>query len=154
VSARGRWIVLGALCCSLSWLARPADAAAEVKLSKDFLEGIVAKLPPCAFEKAEKYHGNVHSYRLVAIDARARSLLVSCQVEGEFRAPVAGPISERMRHNPQTPDGWRAFRFDVKAKVNVEPCVDGAPRFRIEIEEVKRRELDGLSGVLARFLGK
>ena len=30
----------------------------------------------------------------------------------------------------------------------------GAPRFRIEIDEVKKRELDGFSGVVARFLGQ
>ena len=34
------------------------------------------------------------------------------------------------------------------------PAVDGAPRFRIEIDEVKKRELDGFSGVVARFLGQ
>ena len=32
--------------------------------------------------------------------------------------------------------------------------MDGAPRFRIEIDEVKKRELDGFSGVLAKLLGQ
>jgi hypothetical protein len=31
--------------------------------------------------------------------------------------------------------------------------MEGTPRFRVEIEEVKRRELDGFTGVVARFLG-
>ena len=42
----------------------------------------------------------------------------------------------------------------MKAFVNIEPSLDGAPRFRIEIDEVKKRELDGFSGVVARFLGQ
>jgi hypothetical protein len=67
---------------------------------------------------------------------------------------VSGPISERIGRSPQTPEGWRKFSFDVKARVNIEPGAAGAPRFRIEIEEVKRRELDGFSGVVARFLGQ
>jgi hypothetical protein len=130
------------------------DAAAEVKLGKDFLDGVVEKLPPCPFEKAGRYRGTVHSYRLTAIDPRTRRFLVACQIEGEFHPPVTGPLSEWAGRSPQTPEGWRKFRFDVKAKVNIEPGVDGAPRFRIEIDEVKRRELDGFSGVVARFLGQ
>ena len=42
----------------------------------------------------------------------------------------------------------------MKARVNIEPGVDGAPRFRIEIDEVKKRELEGFSGVVAKFLGQ
>ncbi len=95
--------------------ARSGDAAAEVKLGKDFLDGVVAKLPPCKFDKTDQYHGSVHSYRLVAIDRRARSVLISCQVEGEFHPPVTGPISERVGRSPQATEGWRAFRFEVKA---------------------------------------
>ena len=38
--------------------------------------------------------------------------------------------------------------------VNIEPGFDGIPRFRIEIDEVKKRELDGFSGVVATFLGQ
>jgi hypothetical protein len=131
-----------------------AQAGAEVKLGKDFLDGVVEKLPPCPFEKAGQIRGMVHSYRLVAIDARSRRLLVACQIEGEFHPPVTGPISERIGRSPQTPEGWRKFRFDVRARVNIEPGVDGVPRFRIEIEEVKRRELDGFSGVVAKVLGQ
>ena len=49
---------------------RPGQAAAEIKLGKDFLGGVVEKLPPTSFDKADKYRGTVHSYRLVAIDPR------------------------------------------------------------------------------------
>jgi hypothetical protein len=148
-----QWIFLGVFGCA-SLLHGRLEAAAEVKLGKDFLDGVIEKLPPCPFEKAGKYRGTVHSYRLVAIDQGSRQFLVACQIEGEFHPPVTGPISERIGRSPQTPEGWRKFRFDVKARVNIEPGVDGVPRFRIEIEEVKRRELDGFSGIVAKFLGQ
>jgi hypothetical protein len=148
-----RWIVL--FIASIAILhGRPGKAAAELKLGKDFLEGVVGKLPPVPFEKADKYRGTVHSYRLVAIEPRNRQFLIACQIEGEFRAPVTGPISERIGRSPQTPQGWRKFRFDVKARINIEPGLDGAPRFRIAIDEVKKRELDGFSGIVAKFLGQ
>ena len=135
-------------------MAGSAQAAAEIKLGKDFLDGVVEKLPPTSFDKADKYRGSVHSYRLIAIDPRTRRFLIACQIEGEFHPPVTGPISERVGRSPQTPEGWRKFHFDVKARVNIEPGVDGAPRFRIEIDEVKKRELDGFSGVVAKLLGQ
>jgi hypothetical protein len=148
-------MVLGVLgWAALLLPARAVEAAAEVRLDKDFLAGIVAKLPPCPFEKAGQYRGTVHAFRLIAIEARARQLLVACQIDGEFRAPVNGPISDRVARSPRTPEGWRRFRFDVRAWVNVEPGGDGAPRFRIAIDEVKRRELDGLTGGLAKVLGQ
>jgi hypothetical protein len=149
-----RLIVAGIFGWAVLAHGQTARAAAEVRLGKDFLDGIIEKLPPVSFEKDGKYRGTVHSYRLVAIDPRIRRLLVSCQIEGAFHPPVAGPISERVGRGPQTPPGWRQFRFDVKARVNIEPGVDGVPRFRIEIDEVKRKELEGFSGVLARVLGK
>jgi hypothetical protein len=149
-----RCIFLG-VCAAAAFLqGRRGEAAAEIKLGKDFLGGIVEKLPPTTFDKTDKYRGTVHSYRLVAIDPRSRMFLIACQIEGEFRPPVTGPISERVGRSPQTPEGWRKFRFDVKARVNIEPRVDGAPRFRIDIDEVKKRELDGFSGVLAKILGQ
>jgi hypothetical protein len=148
-----RWIFLGALVCA-SLPASRLYAAAEVRLGKDFLGGVIEKLPPCPFEKAGKYRGTVHSYRLIAIAPQSRQFLVACQIEGQFHPPVTGPISERMGRSPETPEGWRKFSFDVKARVNIEPGAGGGPRFRIEIDEVKRRELDGLSGVVARFLGQ
>ena len=149
-----RWISLGVVVLAVFHHGRPCHAAAEVKLGKDFLDGVVAKLPPTSFEKADKYRGTVHSYRLIAIDPRTRQFLIACQIEGEFHPPVTGPISDRVGRSPQTPEGWRKFRFDVKTRVNIEPGVDGAPRFKIEIDEVKKRELDGFSGVVAKFLGQ
>jgi hypothetical protein len=154
---RCTWSILVGV-CGWSMLvhdrAAGAGAGAEVKLGKDFLDGIVEKLPPCPFDKEGKYRGTVHSYRLTTIDPRTRRFLVSCQIEGIFHPPVAGPISERVGRSPETPPGWRQFSFDIKARVNIEPGLDGVPRFRIEIDEVKRNELEGFSGVLARFLGK
>jgi hypothetical protein len=148
-----RWIFLGVFGCA-SLVHGRLEAGAEIKLGKDFLEGVVAKLPPCPFEKADKYRGTVHSYRLVAIEPGSRQFLVACQIEGEFRPPVTGPLSEQLGRSPTTPPGWRKFRFEVKAKLNIEPGALGSPRFRIEIEEVKRRELEGFSGVVAKFLGQ
>jgi hypothetical protein len=148
-----RWTV-GVICFGAALLCTlPAHAAAEVKLDKDFLAGVIAKLPSCPFDKAGKYRGSVHSYRLAEIDPRARRFLIDCQIEGEFHTLVTGPISEHIGRDPETPEGWRKFRFDIKAKVNIEPGADGAPKFRVEVEEVKRRELEGFSGLLARFLG-
>jgi hypothetical protein len=148
------WIIPGCLLVAVLTRCRPASGAAEIKLDKDFINGVVVKLPPTSFDKADKYRGTVHSYRLIAIEPRARKLLIACQIDGEFHPPVTGPISERVGRSPETPAGWRKFRFDVKARVNIEPGLDGAPRFRIEIDEVKKRELEGFSGVVAKFLGQ
>ena len=63
-----------------------ARAVTEVRLDKDFLAGIVEKLPPSPFEKKGQYRGTVHSYRLLAIDPKARRFLAACQVEGQFPA--------------------------------------------------------------------
>jgi hypothetical protein len=149
-----RWTSLGVFACAWLLLSYMAQAGAVVRFDKEFLADVIAKLPACSFEKADKYRGVVHSYRLAAIDPRHRQFLVSCQIEGDFHTPVTGPISERVGRSPQTPEGWRHFRFELKAKVNVEPGAEGAPRFKVAIEEVKRRELEGFSGVVARFLGQ
>jgi hypothetical protein len=153
MAAPRRWVLIGIL-ASIALASGRAEGSGELKLSKDFLDAIVEKLPPCSFDKADRYRGSVHSFRLNAIEPRTRRLLIGCQIEGEFHAPVSGPISERAGRSPDTPEGWRKFRFEVKASVNIEPGANGAPRFRIEIDEVKRRELDGFSGVVARLLGQ
>jgi hypothetical protein len=149
-----RWTALGVL----AWLAiapgRSARASADIRLDRDFIAGIIEKLPPVGFEKPNQYHGFVHAFQLIAIEARSRELLVACKIDGEFRAPVNGPISDRVARSPQTPEGWRNFGFDVRARVNVEPGVNAAPRFRIEIEQVKRRDLDGATGLVAKALGQ
>jgi hypothetical protein len=148
------WIVLVVVAGASLCQGRAVDASADVRIDKDFLGGIIEKLPPVPFETPGQLRGQVHGFRLIAIEARARQLLVSCRIDGEFRAPVNGPISDRIARSRQTPEGWRKFGFDVRARVNVEPGGDAAPRFRIAIDEVKRRELDGFGGIIAKVLGQ
>lgn len=142
----------------LAWLAmapqQAALASADIRLDRDFIAGIIEKLPPVGFDRPGQYRGFVHGFQLVAIEARSRQLLVACKIDGEFHAPVNGPITDRVARSPQTPEGWRKFGFDVRARVNVEPGNDAAPRFRIEIEQVKRRDLDGATGLVAKALGQ
>lgn len=148
------WIALGAL----AWVAfgptREALASADIRLGKDFIAGIIEKLPPVAFEKPDQYRGLVHEFELIEIDSRNRQLVVGCKIDGEFHAPVNGPITDRVARSPRTPEGWRKFGFNVRTRVNVEPGLNGAPRFRIAIEQVKRRDLDGATGLVARALGQ
>ncbi len=149
-----RWTALGLLVWAATTTARPARASADVRLDKDFIGGIVEKLPPVVFEKPGQYRGVVHGFQLIAIEPRTRQLLVGCKIDGEFRAPVNGPITDRIARSRQTPEGWRKFGFDLKARVNIEPGGDAAPRFRIAIDEVKRRDLDGATGLVAKALGQ
>ena len=121
------WIVVGVLGCVSLGQSREAGASADVRLDKDFLSGIIEKLPPAAFETPGQLRGKVHDFRLIAIEARTRQLLVGCRIDGEFRAPVNGPITDRIARSRQTPEGWRRFGFDVRARVNVEPGGDAAP---------------------------
>jgi hypothetical protein len=133
-----------------------ANAGAEVKLDRDFLAGLIEKLPPTPFKKDGQYHGSVRSYRLLGIDPKARRFLVACEVSGEFRPPVAAALRRsEPAPKPEATDtpGWRTFAFDVKASVKVEPGPDGTPRFAVDVDEVKRRELEGAAGVLAKVLG-
>src|SRR6516164_3531339 len=130
------------------------QAATEVRLDKDFLAGIVEKLPPSPFEKNGQYKGTVHSYRLLAIDSKRRRFLAACQVEGEFRPRLSGPLSEHMSRSEGHVNGLRKFRFDITTGVNIEPSPDGMPRFRVEIEEIKKAELEGIVGLLSKLLGK
>ncbi len=131
-----------------------ARAVTEVRLDKDFLAGIVEKLPPSPFEKKGQYRGTVHSYRLLAIDPRRRRFLAACQVEGHFRPPITGPVSERISRAEDHTRGLRKFRFEITAGVNIEAGPDAMPRFRVEVEEVKKAELEGIAGLLAKLLGK
>ncbi|MGP0069503.1 MAG: hypothetical protein ACLQGP_38635 [Isosphaeraceae bacterium] len=147
-------VVLGVLCGSSLMHGGTAFASADLRLDKDFIAGIIEKLPAATFEQPGQLRGVVHAFRLLGIEARARQLVVACLIDGEFRAPVNGPLTDRIARSPQTPQGWRKFSFEIKARVNIEPGVDGAPRFRIGIDEVKRRELDGFSGFLAKVLGQ
>lgn len=131
----------------------PARGATEIKLEKGYLAGVVEKLPPNRFDQ-EKYRGSVHSYRLVGIDPQARKLLAAFTAEGEFRPPASGPIGESASRSRDHVEGWRKFRFEIKASVNVEAGPDGTPRFRVDVDEVKRTELEGVAGLLAKLLGR
>jgi hypothetical protein len=150
----------GAPVCVACWLlilplaSRGTHAATEVRLEKDFLAGIVEKLPPSPFEKNGQYKGTVHSYRLLAIDPKLRRFLASCRVEGEFRPPVTGPVSERVSRSDDHAPGIRKFRFQITAGVNIEAGADAMPRFRVEVEEVKKAELEGIAGLLAKLMGR
>ena len=67
MTASKPWILISVL-GSLALVSSRIEAAAEVKLSKDFLDGVVEKLPPCPFDKPNHYRGRVHSFRLNTID--------------------------------------------------------------------------------------
>jgi hypothetical protein len=146
-------VVMLALALAVPGVAR---GAAEVKLDRDFLAGLVEKLPPAPFSKAGQYRGSAHGFRLAAIDPRRRRFVVACEVSGEFRPPIAGairravtPPSDSRPPPPPTGDqpGWKSFAFDV-------PGPDGAPRFSVDVDEVKRRDLEGVAGALAKVLGR
>jgi hypothetical protein len=130
-------------------------AAAEIKLDKEFLSGIIEKLPDVPFQKEGQYRGKVQRLRLLAIDPKSRRFEVGCQVHGEFKPPITSPLKGKKSRRPdESTENWTSFRFDVRIGINVEPGRDGAPRFQVEVEEVKRRELEGLPGVLAKLLGR
>jgi hypothetical protein len=126
-----------------------ARAGAEVKLDREFIAGLVEKVPPAPFKKDGQYRGSARGFRLAAIDPAGRRLVVACEVAGEYRPPVAQAVRKG------DPDGgWKSFAFDVRASVKAEPGPDGAPRFWVDVDEVKRRELEGLPGALAKVLGR
>ena len=136
-----------------------ARAGAEVKLDREFIAGLVEKLPPVPIQKEGQYRGNARAFRLLAIDPKMRRFMVACEVAGEFRPPIAQALrlpSAKPFGKPGETDtpGWRSFTFDVRAGVHVEPGLDGAPRFQVDVEEVKRRDMEGIAGALARILGR
>lgn len=140
-------------CCSLmivAFLPGIAFAEAEVKFDRDFLAGVVEKLPPAPFAKEGQYRGSARKFRLAGIDPKGRRLLIGCEVAGEFRAPLAVALKAA----PRPDDDWRAFTFDVKVAVRVEAGPEGTPRFAVEVVEVKRRDLEGAAGGLAKVLGR
>lgn len=155
----GLWAVLATAVLALP---APARGAAEVKLDRDFIAGLVEKLPPAPFSRAGQYRGSARGFRLVAIDPQKRRFVVACEVAGEFRPPIAGAIRRAVtppsdsRPPPALSGepGWKSFAFDVRASVRAEPGPDGVPRFWVDVDEVKRRELEGVAGGLARVLGR
>lgn len=154
-SGRALGLLISAIACAML-LGAPsqARAGAEVKFDKDFLAGVVEKLPPLPFNKDGKYRGTAHSYRFLAIDPKARTLVVSCQVEGEFRSPLPKTIPPRSSADGESAELWRSFKFDIRAAINVEPGKLSIPRFRVDVKEIKRRELEGFGGLLAKVMGK
>jgi hypothetical protein len=108
-------------CAGWVWLALMPGIAragsAEVKLEREYLAGLVEKMPPLPFH-SEKSRGRIHGCRLVAIDARGRRFVVAGVVDGELRS-LAG--------------AWRDFRFEVRVGIHVEAGPDGTPRCRIEV---------------------
>jgi hypothetical protein len=133
---------------------RAATAATEVRLDRDFMAGVAEKLPPSPFEKKGQYRGKIHSYRLLAIDPKRRRLLATCQVEGEFRPPVSGPISERVSRSDDHTKGLRKFGFEIRTGINIEAGPDATPKVRVEVDQIKKTELEGFAGLLAKLLGK
>ena len=147
-----RWLPIFATLAALG-TARAGAASAEVKVDREFLAAIVEKLPPRPFHKDGLYRGTIRDFRLNGIDPKARLILVACQVEGEYRPTLSRPFTEKVPKDEKTPPGWRHFRFDIKATVNIEAGGDGIPRFRVKVEEVRRRELEGVAGTLLLALG-
>jgi len=141
------WVIVLLLVPSRAW------AAAEVKLDRDYLAGLVEKAPSVPFQKEGRYRGTLQSFRFLGIDAKSRRFLLACQVAGEFRPPLARR-AEKDAQGVESTEHWRNFRFDLQVGIHIEPGGDGAPRFRVEIEEVKRHELEGFAGLLAKVLGK
>ncbi len=138
---------------ALLWLPGRARAAAEVKFDTDFLAGVVAKVPPVPFQKEGRYRGKLEAFRLLGIDPRTRRFLIAFQVAGEFHSPLPKSLATVGARNDPTPE-WKNFRFEIRAGVNIEAGASGTPRFQVEVEEVKRKELEGFAGALARVLGK
>jgi hypothetical protein len=136
-----------------------AAAAVDITLEKTYLAGLAEKLPPCPFEKTGQYRGTVDMFRILAIDPRTRQFRVACRIAGEFHQRS---VLKKLKDNAGgtgsqsvADDGrWKAFSFDVRAAVNLEPGPDGMPRFRVDVEEVKRQELEGAAGILAKVMGR
>lgn len=154
-SARpARWLRLALLLALAALPARRGSAAsAEVKVDKDFLSAVVEKLPPRPFHKDGLYRGTIRDFRLAGIDPKGRRFLIACRVEGEYRPTISRPFTDRVPKDDKTPAGWRHFTFDVKASANIEAGDDGLPKFRVKVEEVKRRELEGVTGTILLALG-
>ena len=131
----------------------------EVKVDRDFLASLLGKLPPTPFERAGQYRGQADGYQLVAIDPKGRKLVLGCTVAGEFdESAVVSGLSGRGKPAAATPAkpgaSWKKFRFEVRVSVNIEVGPDGGPRFRVDVDDIKRKELDGLAGSLAKVMGR
>ena len=136
---------------------RAVEAGAEVKLDRDFLTGVIEQLPAAPFHKDGQYRGEARAFRLVRIDPKKRQLIAACAVVGEYRPPVAAALRKagaEVAGGDPAKGGWKAFAFDVTVGLHIEPGPDGTPAIFVDVEEVKRRELDGVVGILAKVLGR
>ncbi len=141
---RSRWMAAVLVLAGAGVVNAPASAhasAAEIRLGRDYLASLVEKMPPLTFNN-DQARGTVREARLVAIDPQGRRFVCRCQVVGEYRAA------------PKLASPWRSFRFDIAVAIHVEASGDGTPRLRITVEEVRRREIEGLAGTLARMMGR
>jgi hypothetical protein len=132
-------------------------AGAEVRLDRDFLGAVIEQLPAAPFKKDGQYRGEARSFRLIGIDPAKRRIVAACAVVGEYRPPVAAALHKagaEVSGSDPSKGGWKAFHFDVAIGLHVEPGPDGAPRITVDVEEVKRRELEGVAGLLAKILGR
>ena len=147
--------------------------AAEVKLDRDYLAGLVEKRRRAPFAKAGQYRGSgapgrSGSRRSTRGRGGSRSPARSRASSGRRSPARVGipdgravtPASTRRRPSPSPRrsrgrrTGWKSFPFVVRASVFAEPGPDGVPRFRVDVDEVKRRELEGVAGALAKVLGR
>ena len=137
-------------------LSSSARGGAEVKLDRDFIAGLVEKLPPAPFKKDNQYHGEAKGFRLIGIDPNSRRMHVRCEIVGAYR-PVIAQAVHQGQADKNAGGGWKTFAFDVLAAVKAEPGPDGAPRFTVEILEVKpqvrarRPSRPGASLILGRY---
>ncbi len=127
---------------------------AEVAFEKEFLQAILEALPPRPFQNEGRHRGTLHDFRLVAIDPVAREFRIACQVDGEYRPPIAAAVAGTLGRKPEDEAGWRVFRFDLKLSLGIEPGSRGVPRVHARVDEIRRRELEGLAGTLALVLGR
>jgi hypothetical protein len=137
--------------------ARQASAA-QVTLEREFLSGVLEKLPPFPFEKEGRYRGVAKDFRFEGIDAARRELRIVCRLDGEYDPKAALASLAKTRNADPKPHadkrGWKDFQFDVRVAINIEPSPAGLPLFRVRVDEVKRREFEGLAGVLAKIMGR
>ncbi len=169
--------ILGVLLIALgAWPAFAIAGPSEVKLDRDYLSNLLARLPNTPFENKGQYRGEVNTFQLVGIDAKTRQITISCNVVGEFDenavvaalkggnqakppAPVMNPARAHAAPvvsapTPATGQAWRKFRFEVRVSINIEPSVEGAPRLKFHVDDVKRKELTGIVGPLAKLMGR
>jgi hypothetical protein len=153
--------LLGLMAVVLTGRGEAEAAPSEIKLDQVFLSNILSKVPRSNFADEGKYRGFVDTFRFVRIDPKDRLLVLTCNIEGEFNeTAIVAELTKNSRvRTPLTPSksaapAWRKFQFEARVAINMEPGGDGTPRLRFKIEDVKRRELTGMVGPLAKIMGR